>query len=160
MNVSWEFKNVEEWKATSWWLLSWFDDLDKNEELRIQAIADHIRRSVRNQTDKNDESSVPYYCECLIHLVLLQKAGVISIDDNAKVSYNTSKENYEVLKELYNVEYIDLISYYLDKKDPSEFLAKFVVKIWQYYEAKDEELRTKLAKLYQNYLEFDNKIVG
>jgi len=125
MNKTGNFKNIEEFKATTWWLVAYFVNEDEIDlEFVEKMLILHTRRVVNLQQWKKITEVLPYYNEWLIHLDILYNSWIIKIEDN-KVIWNFSEQTYKKLKELYLEVYNDLIETYLNKKDASEFLYKY-----------------------------------
>ena len=124
MNHKGQFKNVEEFKATTGGLLAYFI---KNDETYVhELILDTIKRSVKLLIYKNHEEVQPYYVEALLHLKLLFHSGTIDFE-NGKLT--TTAEHYLVLKEAYKNVYRNLIeNFYLPKNEPWDFLKQYIYK--------------------------------
>ena len=128
MNKSGNFKNIEEFKATTGGLISFFLDDSKDEKhLEKQVLIDTIKRSVGLIGWKEVDEVQPYYCEGLIHLNAMFDSEIL-IWENEKLSVDLSTTSYENLKSWYINEYTNLAQHYLDKKDASEFLNIYAVK--------------------------------
>jgi hypothetical protein len=132
MNQSGEFKNIEEYKATSGGIVAFFDSKEEDEYWK-EVFADIIKRSVSLIAWKEVNEVEPYYVESLIILTQLFRARVLEfkpqeINDNEKLHINFNKKYYESFKRLMKLEYQILASHYLDKKDASLFLKDYVVR--------------------------------
>jgi len=164
MNLkTWNFKNIEEWKATSWWLMSYFlttqaTDFSKN-TFEYNMLLMHILRSVKLLVYKDIVEILPYYNEALIHLDILYNSGILSID-NTKVKINFNEENYKKLVKLYTQAYEKLIKTYLDKKDAGEFLFDYVQTEKDGTNLpKNEKLKDFAIKYYDLYQKYGNETV-
>jgi len=122
MNVSAQFKNIEEFKATAGGLVSFFHSQEN--ELTSELTKSIIFRAVGLIAWMQTDEVQPYYCEGLIHLSGLFESGVLRFSDE-KLSLDL--EAYENLKEWYLKTYSELAIHYIEKKDSKEFLDKFTV---------------------------------
>lgn len=120
MNKSGVFKFIEEYKATTGGLITFFDN--EIDELKKPVFAELVKRSVGLISWMENEPVRAYYCEGLIHLTLLFKSGTIKFDGK-KLRVNLDK--YEDFKLLCKKNYADLAKIYNEKKDANEFLSKF-----------------------------------
>jgi len=163
MNLkTWNFKNIEEWKATTGWLVAYFLNQENEElsEFDRKLILVHFRRSISLMERKKFDELSPYYNEGLIHLDILFNTEVLKIENN-KVKFNLTKQTYKALKDEYLKTYKKLIKIYLGKKDAGKFLYDYVIK-WEdgYNIPKNKELR-KFVVHYQELKErYGNEIVG
>jgi len=130
MNKTANFKNIEEFKATTGGLVSFFTDVDSNEkELEEYVISDTIKRAVGLIGWMEVDEVQPYYCEGMIHLFGLFETKVLSWDiENKKLSIDTSTQTIESLKQWYVKTYSKLALHYLEKKDASVFLEDYAIK--------------------------------
>ncbi|MBP9616603.1 MAG: invasion protein CiaB, partial [Aliarcobacter sp.] len=117
MNKTGNFKNIEEFKATTGGLISFFLDTNTDEShLKEQVLIDLVKRSVGFIGWMEVDEVQPYYCEGLIHLNGLFDTGVLTWDEeNKKLNIDLSDEKYEELKKWYIVNYTALAKHYLDK---------------------------------------------
>ena len=146
MNAKGQFKNIEEFKATTGGLMGFFEKEDIN--LREHIVDDLISRAVGLIAWKEVEEVLPYYCEGLIHLDILYNSGIIDID-GIKVTIDYSK--YEDTKSLYQNRYKELVECYIDKKDASEYLYRFVEKREKEYLPKNSILREFVLEYYKEF---------
>jgi len=154
MNKSGNFKNIEEFKATTAGLVSFFLDKSEN-ELEIEVINDLINRAVSLIAWMEVDEVKPYYSEGLIHLSLLKESKVVDFSQTPiKIDY--SKVSF--LKELYIKTYKDLAVTYLKKEDAKNFLFKFIKIKENKFLPKDEVLSKFTQKYYKRYLEIGNEI--
>jgi hypothetical protein len=126
MNVSGNYKNIEEFKATAGGLMSFFDSKDE-EKYWQEVLYDLITRAVGLIAYQEVGDVEPYYCEGLIHLNGLFDSGILSFEDK-KLEINDTKENFEKLKNWYYKTYQELASCYIQENDANEFLLQFVNK--------------------------------
>jgi len=122
MNTSAQFKNVEEFKATTGGLVSFFHSQEK--ELTSELTKSIIARAVGLIAWMQTDEVQPYYCEGLIHLSGLFESGVLWFSDE-KLSLNL--EAYENLKGWYLKTYNELATHYIEKRDSKEFLDRFTI---------------------------------
>ncbi len=154
MNLDGQFKNIEEFKATTSGLIAFFEN--ENSLLKEYIIDDLVSRAVSLIGWKEEESVLPYYCEGLIHLSILWLSGVIEFDKiRVKINYN----NYDRLKELYRLFYMELVESYINKKVASEFLFKFVTKKEKEYMPKIEFVKEFVDNYYKRYKSGGTEIV-
>ena len=138
MNVSGQFKNVEEFKATVGGLIAFF--IFEESELWEYVLEDIVQRAVSLISWREIPEVLPYYIEGLLHLKGLFDSNVLSFED--KLVVNLSYETYERLKNWYFSTYKDLVgNYYLKKADPKDFLQKFIQKEKNLYFPKDKNIK-------------------
>ena len=171
MNLkTWNFKNIEEWKATTWWLVSYFYQVrtqlwesglkQEVSDFERKLILMHFRRSIALMERKNFDEVAPYYNEGLIHLDILYKSWVLVLKDN-KVQFNLASENYKKLKNLYLENYKKLIETYLNKKDAGGFLFNYVITDKEGYNLpKDKNLRNFVIYYQELFEKYGNEVVG
>lgn len=153
---SWAFKDIEEFKATSWGLVSFFHHED--ESLREDILTTHIMRCIGLIRYKKVTDVVPYYAESLIHLDMLFDTWIITYQNN-KLSIDYSLETYNKYKELYLQTYKKLALTYLNQQDAGDhFLFDYAIKEWKSYNAKNPELKKILDTYYTMYQEIWNQI--
>ena len=99
----------------------------------------------------------PYYCEALIHLVILCESEIISLE-NQKVTLHFNELSYEKLKQTYLIHYKKLIHMYLNKIDAQEFLNDYTIKEGLYYLPKDKYLRDFVNYFYDTYEKIGNEV--
>jgi hypothetical protein len=155
MNQTGQFKNIEEFKATSSALMAFFNN--ENSLLKEYLIDDLVSRSVSLIGWKGFDSVLPYYCEGLIHLEILWLSGVIEFDSiRVKIDYSS----YDRLKELYKKFYIELSQHYIQKRPASEYLFKFVSKDGKNYLPKIEALRNFVLEYHERYQKSGSETVN
>lgn len=130
MNKTANFKNIEEFKATTGGLVSFFTDTNTDEkDLEKFVISDTIKRAVGLIAWMEVDEVQPYYCEGMIHLFGLFETKVLAWDIEAKkLTIDTSDEKIENLKKWYIQTYSKLAIHYLDKKDATLFLQDYAIK--------------------------------
>ena len=146
MNGSGNFKNIEEFKATTSGLVAFF--LDSQKDLIEYLMVDLIKRAIKLIAWMEVSEVEPYYCEGVIHLTALFETEVL-IFNNEKLKIDTSK--YSELKEWYIEIYKELATTYLKKEDASKFLYKFVEKEEKFYKPKEKRVKLFVDYYYQLY---------
>lgn len=141
MNKSGVFKNIEEFKATTGGLVSFF--MDEDESLVEYVFADTIKRAVGLIAWMKTGEVEPYYCEGLIHLSGLFESGVLHFDE--KLHIDMSHERYVALKEWYIKTYKSLAEHYLEKRDAKVFLEIFALKKGDFYLPQNKEVENFVA---------------
>ena len=134
-------ENIEEFKATTGGLVSFF--MDEDASLVEHVFADTIKRAVGLIAWMKTGEVEPYYCEGLIHLSGLFESGVLRFDE--KLIIDMSMERYVALKEWYIKTYKSLAMHYLEKKDAKVFLEAFAVKKGDFYLPQNEEVANFVA---------------
>lgn len=132
MNESGNFKNLEEFKATTGGLITYFEREDGSliEEIFVSVIKRAVKLIGWMETGEVE----PYYTEGLIHLTGIFESGVLEFDnENKKLSIDLSPEKLNFLRVWYISTYRRLAEHYLDKQDSMEFLENFVNKEDRYF---------------------------
>ena len=160
MNKSGNFKNIEEFKATTGGLISYFlDENDDEKHLKNQVLIDLVKRSVGLIGWMEVDEVQPYYCEGLIHLSGLFGTNVLSWDDkNKKLNIDISDEKYEALKTWYIENYTALAKHYLEKIDATEFLNKYATKTEKYFMPNDEKINSFVKYYFKRYQEIGQEL--
>ncbi len=155
MNKSGEFKFIEEFKATTGGLVNFFlDENAQNEKLKRAVLAELVKRSVGLVAWQKVNETRAYYCEGLIHLTLLYKAGVIDFDRYA-VKVNLSR--YENFKTLCVETYEKLATHYARCADASEFLREFAAFDGEIYLPTNANVRAFVEAYYTRYTQIANE---
>lgn len=152
---TWAFKDIEEFKATSGGLVTYF--LHEDMQLREDILTTHIMRCIGLIRYKKVIDVIPYYAESLIHLDMLFKTGVIYYE-NEKLSIDYSMEAYLKYKEMYLKTYKKLALCYLNQQDAWDFLFNYAIREWKSYNAKNPDLRNILDAYYKMYEEIWNQV--
>ncbi|NOZ90130.1 MAG: invasion protein CiaB [Epsilonproteobacteria bacterium] len=152
MNSSGQFKNVEEFKATTGGLMAFFDN-EKN-SLKNHVIDDLVSRAVGLMAWREVGEVLAYYCEGLIHLDILFSSGVISYDKQINIHY----ENYNEMKRVYQDAYKSLAQNYIDKLDADFYLSKYVKKEDGVYLPKKEKVLEFVEHYYSRYKEIGQQV--
>ena len=160
MNKSGNFKNIEEFKATTGGLISYFLDENSDEKhLQEQLLIDLVKRSVGLIGWMEVDEVQPYYCEGLIHLNGLFKSGVLSWDnENKKLTIDLDAQKYETLKNWYIENYTALAKHYLNKIDATEFLNRYATKSEKYFMPNDENINSFVKYYFKRYQEIGQEI--
>jgi hypothetical protein len=154
MNGSGQFKNIEEFKATSGGLMAFFSN--EKEALKIHIVDDLVSRAVGLMAWREVGEVLPYYCEGLIHLDILFGSGIMTYDGQIKIDYS----KYDAMKEAYISAYKDLAENYLKKVDASEYLAQYAVKDEGIYLPKNEKIKSFVEYYYARYKEIGQQTVS
>ncbi len=124
MNQNGNFKNIEEFKATTGGLMAYFENSDPATDNYI--LNDTVKRAVKLISWMEVGEVEAYYVEGLIHLTALFETGVLRFNQNLEI--DSSAESFKKLQTWYEKTYKKLAITYLEKKDADEFLKDFVVK--------------------------------
>ena len=154
MNSSGEFKNIEEFKATLGGLINFF--YNEKEKIKFNVLRDTIQRAVSLISWMKVNELIPYYCESLMHLKILFDSGVLSF--NKKLSININEKTYKNAKKEYIKIYINLASFYLEKKDAKKFLFNFIKKEKGLYKPLDKNIKNFVEYYYNLYLQIGEVI--
>jgi hypothetical protein len=153
MNGSGQFKNIEEFKATSGGLMAFFSN--EKEALKDHIVDDLVSRAVGLMAWREVGEVLPYYCEGLIHLDILFGSGIITYDKQIKIEYT----KYDAMKEAYISAYKELAKHYLKKVDAGEYLAHYTVKNEGVYLPKNEKIKSFVEHYYTRYKEIGQQTV-
>ena len=152
MNTWWNFKNIEEFKATTWGTIAFLSNPD--EEVFDKWLVQHIDRAI-NLMWRSDSSEVePYYCEWLIHLKIIFDSEIIFINEDKRVELNLNDKTLEAFKKWYFETYSKLAKIYLNKQNADDFLFDYVIKEEGKFLPKDEKIR----EYVEYYFEQDKKL--
>jgi hypothetical protein len=147
MNVSGQFKNIEEFKATAGGLMAFFHN--EREELKTHIVDDVVSRAVGLMAWREVGEVLPYYCEGLIHLDILFSSGVITYDGEINIDYS----GYDEMKKSYQNAYRNLAENYLSKVDANVYLSMYASKENGVYLPVKEEIRSFVEHYYARYKE-------
>jgi len=151
MNKSGNFKNIEEFKATTGGLVSFFlDESNDEKQLEKQVLIDTVKRAVGLMGWMEVDEVQPYYCEGIIHLSGLFDSEVLDFKDN-KLIIDLSDSKYEELKKWYVQTYTSLAKHYLDKKDASEFLNIYAIKEGKYFMPVNKKINEFVKYYFKRY---------
>jgi hypothetical protein len=158
MNKTGNFKNIEEFKATTGGLVSFFLDENSDEKsLEKQVLIDTTKRAVGLMGWMEVDEVQPYYCEGLIHLSGLFESGILDWDET-NLSIDLSNEKYEALKSWYIKTYTALANHYLDKKDATSFLNKYAKKDGKYFMPVDSKINSFVKHYFKRYQEIGQEL--
>jgi hypothetical protein len=149
MNKTGNFKNIEEFKATTGGLVSFFIG-NSESELSLQVLIDSIKRAVGLIGWMEVDEVQPYYCEGLIHLTGLFESKVL-VWENKKLSIDLSEEAFAVLKQWYIKTYQELALHYLEKKDATLFLNQFATKTGKYFMPNNATISDFVSHYFERY---------
>jgi hypothetical protein len=152
MNHSGQFKNIEEFKATTGGLMAFFDN--EKDELKEHIIDDLVFRAIGLMAWREVGEVLPYYCEGLIHLDILFSSGVIEFNNRVKVNY----ENYSEMKRIYQNAYRQLAQCYINKLDASFYLEKYVKKSDGIYLPINDKVLDFVERYYTRYKEIGQRV--
>ncbi len=152
MNGSGQFKNIEEFKATTGGLMAFFSREDA--ALTKHLVDDLVSRAVGLIAWQEVGEVLPYYCEGLIHLEILFASGVLRFDEPLAIRY----DRYAAMKETYTKTYADLARHYLSKADAGDFLGRYAVKEGGIYLPKTQAVREFVTRYYTRYQEIGQKV--
>jgi len=160
MNKSGNFKNIEEFKATTGGLVSFFlDESNDEKNLEKQVLIDTVKRAVGLMAWMEVDEVQPYYCEGIIHLNGLFNSSILSWDEkNEKLNIDLSDCKYEELKKWYIQTYSALAKHYLDKKDASLFLSKYAVKEDKYFMPVNKNINSFVKSYFKRYQEIGQEL--
>ena len=160
MNKTGNFKNIEEFKATTGGLISYLLDENTDEaHLKSQVLIDLVKRSVGLIGWMEVDEVQPYYCEGLILLSGLFESRVLDWDnENKKLSIDLSDEKYEALKAWYIENYTALAKHYLDKKDATQFLNNYATKTEKYFMPNNPIINSFVKYYFKRYQEIGQEL--
>ena len=154
MNKTGNFKNIEEFKATTGGLVSYFLD---EEGINFEVLREHLLRSVNLIAWMEVGEVQPYYCEGLIHLKGLFDSKILSFD-GTKLNVNLTQETYDNCKRWYLKTYKKLAKHYLDKKDATDFLSEFAIKEDSIFLPVDNNIKEFVNFYYDLFKKHGNEI--
>ncbi len=152
MNGSGQFKNIEEFKATTGGLMGFFTREDA--ALTKHLVDDLVSRAVGLIAWQEVGEVLPYYCEGLIHLEILFASGVLRFDEPLAIRY----DRYAAMKKAYTETYTALARHYLAKEDAGDFLGRYTVKEGGIYLPKTQPVRQFVERYYARYQEIGQKV--
>jgi len=160
MNKSGNFKNIEEFKATTGGLVSYFiDKNDDEKELEEFVILDTIKRAVGLIAWMEVDEVQPYYCEGIIHLSgLFETKALIWDSKNKKLSINQDEKTIDSIKQWYIKTYTKLALHYLNKKDALEFLNDYAIKKDKYFTSVDKNIDDFIQYYFNRYKQIGQEL--
>ncbi len=153
MNGSGQFKNIEEFKATTGGLMAFFHN--ENSDLKEHIVDDLVSRAIGLMAWREVGEVLPYYCEGLIHLSILFDSGIIDYSDQIEIDYS----RYDTMKEAYISAYKNLAQTYLQKIDANEYLKQYAIKEDGVYLPKDSKVKKFVQHYYNRYKEIGQQTV-
>ena len=160
MNKSANFKNIEEFKATTGGLVSFFlDEQTEEQYLEEFVISDIIKRAVGLIGWMEVDEVQPYYCEGLIHLQGLFETNILSWDNEKnKLTINTNQDNTNNLKLWYINTYKSLANHYLEKFDATLWLNKFAKKEDKYFLPVQKDIKEFVEYYFNRYKQIGQEL--
>jgi hypothetical protein len=160
MNRYGNFKNIEEFKATTGGLVSFFMDKNNDEkELEEFVISDTIKRAIGLIGWMEVDEVLPYYCEGLIHLYGMFETQTLSWDkENKKLTIDTKNDKIEALKQWYIQTYSNLALTYLEKKQANSFLDIYAIKNEKYFTSTNKVLADFISYYFNRYQEIGQEL--
>ncbi|NQY21600.1 MAG: invasion protein CiaB [Campylobacteraceae bacterium] len=158
MNKSGNFKNIEEFKATTGGLVSLFlDDEDDEKHLEKHVLVDTVKRAIGLIGWMQVAEVQAYYCEALIHLSIMFDSKILKWE-NDSLSIDLSENTYKDMKRLYVQTYTSLAKHYLDKKDAGEFLNIYAKKENKYFMPINENINSFVKYYFKKYQEIGQEL--
>jgi hypothetical protein len=148
MNGTGQFKNIEEFKATSGGLMAFF--YNERPELRTHVVDDLVSRAIGLMAWREVGEVQPYYCEGLIHLDILFASGVITYK-KGKININYGR--YDLMRQGYIEAYEKLAEHYLNKEDAHIYLREYATRFNEVYLPVKEDVRAFVEHYYARYKE-------
>lgn len=155
---SWVYKNIEEFKATTWGLVMYFLNEKLAPDLQKELVIHHLVRCIWLLKYRKVNEIEPYYCESLIHLDIMFESWILNINSENKIELNFTDNTYIELKKSYITHYKKLINTYLNKLDALEFLINYTIKKDWSYLPKNDKIRDFVEYYYETYNEIWNEI--
>ncbi|MFV0562474.1 invasion protein CiaB [Malaciobacter mytili] len=158
MNKTGNFKNIEEFKATTGGLISFFcDESNDEKQLEEQVLIDLVKRAVGLIGWMEVDEVQPYYCEGLIHLNALFDTKVLEFEKEV-LSIDLSKQKIEELKKWYITTYTNLAKHYLEKKDATQFLNQFAIKEEKYFMPTNPTINSFVKFYFEKYKDIGQEL--
>ncbi|MFY9074408.1 invasion protein CiaB [Malaciobacter mytili] len=158
MNKTGNFKNIEEFKATTGGLISFFcDESNDEKQLEEQVLIDLVKRAVGLIGWMEVDEVQPYYCEGLIHLNALFDTKVLEFEKEV-LSIDLSKQKIEELKKWYITTYTNLAKHYLEKKDATQFLNQFATKEEKYFMPTNPTINSFVKFYFEKYKDIGQEL--
>ncbi len=150
MNKGGNYKNIEEFKATSGGLVSFFMNPALTEIYWEDVMIDTVKRAVKLIAWMKVAEVLPYYCEGLIHLCGMFEIGVIRVEEE-HLHVDLDKAAFERMRTWYLKTYKELAAHYLAKADASEFLNRYMKKEHGFFKPLNPELGAFVDHYYHLY---------
>ena len=160
MNKGGNFKNIEEFKATTGGLVSFFTDTSNSEiDCKEQVLMDTVKRAVGLIAWMEVDEVQPYYCEGLIHLSGLFYSNVLTWDEKSlKLSINLNDNNTNNLIQWYIDTYQSLALHYLEKKEATLWLNNYAIKDKQIFLPKCENIKSFVKYYFKQYQDIGQEL--
>mgnify|MGYP003508827973 CR=1 FL=1 len=160
MNKTGNFKNIEEFKATTGGLISYLLDEENDEKhLKEAILIDLVKRSVGLISWMEVDEVQPYYCEGLIHLCALFESGILDWNEEKKeLKIDLEDEKFEKLKAWYIKNYTALAKHYLEKLDATKFLNIYATKKDKYFMPNDDKIKSFVEYYFKRYQEIGQEL--
>ena len=160
MNKTGNFKNIEEFKATTGGLISYLLDEENDEKhLKKAILIDLVKRSVGLISWMEVDEVQPYYCEGLIHLCALFESGILDWNEEKKeLKIDLEDEKFEKLKAWYIKNYTALAKHYLEKLDATKFLNIYATKKDKYFMPNDDKIKSFVEYYFKRYQEIGQEL--
>ncbi len=157
MNKDGNFKNIEEFKATTGGLVSFFTDSTASEkDCERQVLIDTIKRAIGLIGWKEVDEVQPYYCEGLIHLSGLFSSNILAWDTQSnKLTIKLNDTSISLLKQWYIDTYSSLATHYLEKKESTIWLNQYTKKDEKYFMPVDTTIKHFVEYYFNRY-----KLIG
>ena len=168
MNGDGNFKNIEEFKATSGGLVSFFYSLDKNCDNAIFDVVmnDVLKRAVNLLAWRENIEVVPYYCEGIIHLSGAFECGVLEYEgkfgaylENKISAISINKDRYKLLKDWYMDRYETLAKHYIEKRCAGDWLGEFAIKNDGFFYPKNSKARAFGDDYWERYKQIGQEVL-
>jgi len=158
MNDSGNFKNIEEFKASSGGIVS-FINSKHFEEFQEDVLINTLKRAIRLIEWKKVPEVEAYYCEGLITLDILFNSGVFKFNNN-KLIIDISKSTSDIFYEKYSKVYYKLVESYLKKESANNFLFNYVQNDEDNdFIPKNENVKNFTKYYYELYLNIGNEVL-
>jgi hypothetical protein len=158
INKTGNYKNIEEFKATSSGLMAYFTS-PYNKELEYHVISDVVTRSIGLIGYMHSNEIQPYYCEGLIHLDGLFESGVLTFNTaTKKLDIKINEQTTQFLKQWYVKTYTSLATHYLEKEDATIWLNQYAIEENDAFMPKKDFIKEFVVYYYDLYKKFGNKI--
>ncbi|MEA3498715.1 MAG: invasion protein CiaB [Campylobacterota bacterium] len=160
MNKTANFKNIEEFKATTGGLVSFFlDESSDEKELEEFVLTDTIKRAIGLIGWMEVDEVLPYYCEGMIHLFGLFESKVLVWDEETnQLTINQEPNRMDTLKKWYIDTYSLLATHYLNKKDATLFLENYAIKKGKYYTSTNSNIDNFIQYYFSRYKEIGQEL--
>jgi hypothetical protein len=155
MNRSGQFKNIEEFKATTGGLMAFFDAPESG--LKGEVLEDLASRAVGLMAWREVGEVLPYYCEGLIHLELLYGAGGLCFEGHAA---HIDPEAYDAVEAAYRQAYTELARHYVERRDAAEYLQRYAEKAGSHFLPRTPEVRRCVEAYYARYREIGQRVAA